>query len=297
MYSIQAGGNFAAKIKIMKLSEKIRTLRKNAGLSQEQLGEKINVSRQAITKWESGDGLPDIYNLVALSNLFSITLDELMAQEKAVADKRFLYESHVEYDIDRLCKFDMNLYTSADLTIRAYDGEKLQLYAGSREIKDLDRLFKVKVDDNGRSFDVDIRTSLAKTLCSKSLSLEVLLPQKYIKSIEVAAKTGHMTVRQITAQLIELDTNARELTIDDVHGTVDITGSQDMQITCNTLDGDISVNQTGSVSHLIIPAGVDIRTRCRGLNTRLITADSVTVTPDAPYLIELNGFSSELTIG
>ncbi len=296
MYSILAGGNFAAKTKIMKLSEKIRTLRKNAGLSQEQLGEKINVSRQAITKWESGDGLPDIYNLVALSNLFSITLDELMAQEKAVADKRFLYESHVEYDIDRLCKFDMNLYASADLTIRAYDGEKLQLYAGSREIKDLDKLFKVKVDDNGRSFDVDIRTSLAKTLCSKSLSLEVLLPQKYIKSIEVAAKTGHMTVRQITAQLIELDTNARELTIDDVHGTVDITGSQDMQITCNTLDGDISVNQTGSVSHLVIPAGIDIRTRCRGLNTRLITGDSVTVTSDAPYLIELNGFSSELTI-
>lgn len=297
MYSIQAGGNFAEKIKIMKLSEKIRTLRKNAGLSQEQLGEKINVSRQAITKWESGDGLPDIYNLVALSNLFSITLDELMAQEKAVTDKRFLYESHVEYDIDRLCKFDMNLYASEDLTIRAYDGEKLQLYAGSREIKDLDKLFKVKVDDSGRSFDVDIRTSLAKTLCSKSLSLEVLLPQKYIKSIEVAAKTSNMTVRQITAQLIELDTNAREMTIDDVHGTVDITGSQDMQITCNTLDGDISVNQTGSVSHLIIPAGTDIRTRCRGLNTRLITADSVTVTPDAPYLIELNGFSSELTIG
>ena len=297
MYSILAGGNFAAKTKIMKLSEKIRTLRKNAGLTQEQLGEKINVSRQAITKWESGDGLPDIYNLVALSNLFSITLDELMAQEKAVADKRFLYESHVEYDIDRLCKFDMNLYASADLTIRAYDGEKLQLYAGSREIKDLDKLFKVKADDNGRSFDVDIRTSLAKTLCSKSLSLEVLLPQKYIKSIEVAAKTGHMTVRQITAQLIELDTNARELTIDDVHGTVDITGSQDMQITCNTLDGDISVNQTGSVSHLIIPADADIRTRCRGLNTRLITADSVTVTPDAPYQIELNGFNSELTIG
>ena len=281
----------------MKLSEKIRTLRKNAGLSQEQLGEKINVSRQAITKWESGDGLPDIYNLVALSNLFSITLDELMAQEKAIAEKRFLYESHVEYDIDRLCKFDMNLYVSSDLTIRAYEGEKLQLYAGSRDIKDLDKLFKVKVDDSGRSFDVDIRTSLAKTLCGKSLSLEVLLPQKYIKSIEVAAKTGSMTVRQITSQLIELDTNARELTIDDVHGTVDITGSQDMQIICNTLDGDISVNQTGSVSHLVIPAGVDIRTRCRGLNTRLITGDSVTVNSDAPYLIELNGFSSELTVG
>jgi len=280
----------------MKLSEKIRTLRKNAGLSQEQLGEKINVSRQAITKWESGDGLPDIYNLVALSNLFSITLDELMAQEKAVAEKRFLYESHVEYDIDRLCKFDMNLFVSADLTIRAYDGEKLQLYAGSHEIKDLERLLKVKADASSRSFDLDIRTSLAKTLCGKALSLEVVLPQKYIKSVEVSAKTGKITVRQITAQLIELDTNARELIVDDVHGTVDITGSQDMQITYSTLDGDISVNQTGSISHLSIPAGAQIRTRCRGLNTRLITADSVTVNPDAPYQIELNGFNSELTI-
>ena len=280
----------------MKLSEKIRTLRKNAGLSQEQLGEKINVSRQAITKWESGDGIPDIYNLVALSNLFSITLDELMAQEKAVTERRFLYESHVEYDIDRLCKFDMNLFVSSELTIRAYDGEKLQLYAGSREIKDLDKLLKVKTDDSGRSFDVDIRTSLAKTICSKSLTLEVMLPQKYIKGVEVAAKTDKMTVRQITAQLIELDTNAGELTVDDVHGTVDVTGSQDMKIICKTLDGDISVNQTGSVSHLLLPAGTDIRTRCRGINTRLITDDTVTVSPDAPYQVELNGFSSELTI-
>ncbi|MBO7415116.1 MAG: helix-turn-helix transcriptional regulator [Bacteroidaceae bacterium] len=280
----------------MKLSEKIRTLRKNAGLSQEQLGEKINVSRQAITKWESGDGIPDIYNLVALSNLFSITLDELMAQEKAVTERRFLYESHVEYDIDRLCKFDMNLFVSSELTIRAYDGEKLQLYAGSREIKDLDKLLKVKTDDSGRSFDVDIRTSLAKTICSKSLTLEVLLPQKYIKGVEVTAKTDKMTVRQITAQLTELDTNAAELTLDDVHGTVDITGSQDMKIICTTLHGDISVNQTGSVSHLLIPAGTDIRTRCHGINTRLITDDTVTVSPDAPYQVELNGFSSELTI-
>lgn len=290
------GGNFAAKTRIMKLSEKIRTLRKNAGLSQEQLGEKINVSRQAITKWESGDGIPDIYNLVALSNLFSISLDELMAQEKAVAEKRFLYESHVEYDIDRLCKFDMNLFVSSVLTIRAYDGEKLQIYAGSRDIKDLDRLLKVKVDDNGRSFDVDIRTSLAKSLCSKSLSLEVALPQKYVKGVEVAAKTDKLMVRQLTAQLIELDTNATELSMDDVHGNVDITGSQDMQIHCYTLDGNLSVNQTGTVSHVVIPAGMDIRTRCRGLNTRLITADSVSVNPDAPFEIELNGFSSELTI-
>ena len=281
----------------MKLSEKIRTLRKNAGFSQEQLGEKINVSRQAITKWERGDGIPDIYNLVALSNLFSITLDELMAQEKSVAQKRFLYESHVEYDIDRQCRFDMKLFVSSDLTIRSYEGEKLQVYAGSRDIPELDRLLKIKIEDSGKSIDVDIKTSLVKSRCSKSLSLEIVLPQKYVRSIEVEAKTEKMMLRDITCQNIELDSNATELSIDDVHGTIEINASQDMLIRCNTLDGNISVNQTGTVSRMLIPSGLAIRSRCRGINTRMISDDSVAVSDDAAYEIEVNGFGAELSIG
>lgn len=63
------------------LSEKIYQLRRNSGLSQEQLAEKIGVSRQAVSKWESGVSTPEFEKLVALSECFHITLDELVKDE------------------------------------------------------------------------------------------------------------------------------------------------------------------------------------------------------------------------
>ena len=59
------------------LSETIYRLRRRAGLSQEQLAETIGVSRQAISKWESGVSTPELDKLLALSECFHVTLDEL----------------------------------------------------------------------------------------------------------------------------------------------------------------------------------------------------------------------------
>ena len=59
------------------LSETIYRLRRRAGLSQEQLAETIGVSRQAISKWESGTSTPELDKLLALSECFHVTLDEL----------------------------------------------------------------------------------------------------------------------------------------------------------------------------------------------------------------------------
>lgn len=66
----------------MTLGERIKEFRHMEGLSQEGLAEKLNVSRQAITKWESDNGVPDIDNLVSLSRLMGITLDELVLGEQ-----------------------------------------------------------------------------------------------------------------------------------------------------------------------------------------------------------------------
>ena len=63
------------------LSEKIYTLRRKNGLSQEQLAEKIGVSRQAVSKWEGGQSTPELDKLKALSECFQITLDELTGNE------------------------------------------------------------------------------------------------------------------------------------------------------------------------------------------------------------------------
>ncbi len=62
----------------MKLSEKIISLRKAQGLSQEELAQKIHVSRQAVSRWETDGALPDASNVLQLSRLFGVTADFLL---------------------------------------------------------------------------------------------------------------------------------------------------------------------------------------------------------------------------
>ena len=61
----------------MSLSEKILSLRTQLGLSQEELAEQLEVSRQSVSKWETGQSVPDLDKLIKLSDLFGVTLDEL----------------------------------------------------------------------------------------------------------------------------------------------------------------------------------------------------------------------------
>lgn len=62
----------------MKLSDKIIKLRKANGWSQEDLAEKMNISRQSISRWENGTALPDANNILHLSKLFNVTADYLL---------------------------------------------------------------------------------------------------------------------------------------------------------------------------------------------------------------------------
>lgn len=62
----------------MDFSEKLLTLRKSKDLTQEQLAEQLNVSRQSISKWESGQALPELDKIIALSDIFNVTTDYLL---------------------------------------------------------------------------------------------------------------------------------------------------------------------------------------------------------------------------
>lgn len=62
----------------MKFNEKLIELRKAKGLSQEELGNELGVSRQTISKWELGQSYPDFQKLVLLSDFFNISLDKLI---------------------------------------------------------------------------------------------------------------------------------------------------------------------------------------------------------------------------
>ncbi len=68
-------------------SEKLYELRKKSGLSQEQLAEKLDVSRQAVSKWESGSAMPESEKLIAISEYFSVTVDYLLKDGEAPQEK------------------------------------------------------------------------------------------------------------------------------------------------------------------------------------------------------------------
>ena len=62
----------------MKFEEKLVKLRKQRGMSQEEVADKLNVSRQAVSRWELGTTLPDAPNLLAMSELFGVSIDYLL---------------------------------------------------------------------------------------------------------------------------------------------------------------------------------------------------------------------------
>ena len=68
----------------MEFNQKLQELRKQKGLTQEELAEKLYVSRTAISKWESGRGYPNIESLKAISKFFSVTLDELLSSDEVL---------------------------------------------------------------------------------------------------------------------------------------------------------------------------------------------------------------------
>ena len=63
----------------VEIANKLVNLRKSSGLSQEALAEKIGVSRQAVSKWERAESSPDTDNLIALSKLYNVSLDEMLS--------------------------------------------------------------------------------------------------------------------------------------------------------------------------------------------------------------------------
>ena len=91
----------------MKFKDKLQILRKQKGMSQEKLAEKIGISRQAVAKWELGHSYPDIYRLVSLSDLFRISIDKLV---KDSTDENCSYDctkqlNYInEKQIDFLCR-------------------------------------------------------------------------------------------------------------------------------------------------------------------------------------------------
>jgi transcriptional regulator with XRE-family HTH domain len=101
----------------MTFSENLRVARKEKGLSQEQLAESLNISRQAISKWESDDGYPETEKLIQIASVLGVSLDYLLLDEQ-LTDK----------SNDDASKNVKGFPANGKITIRSYDGGKLSAY-------------------------------------------------------------------------------------------------------------------------------------------------------------------------
>ena len=71
----------------MEISEKLKEARQKTGMTQDQIAEKIMVSRVTVSNWENGKSLPDIVSLISLSDLYGISLDELVKGDSRMTEK------------------------------------------------------------------------------------------------------------------------------------------------------------------------------------------------------------------
>ena len=85
----------------MEFNEKLQELRKNKGLTQEELAEALYVSRTAISKWESGRGYPNIDSLKEISNYFSVSIDDLLSGDKLIS----IAQNENKSNIRNICSF------------------------------------------------------------------------------------------------------------------------------------------------------------------------------------------------
>ena len=288
----------------MTFAEKLKSIRKQAGMSQEQLAEKLGVSRQAVTKWETDAGIPDIENMMAVSALFDISIDELLSNEKGTKKPaEYLYESVTEYDIDEPKRYDMKFGGAKQLTLMGYAGEKIRVRLVSNTMPTLQNDFKVRIDDIKRRIDVDVnrRNGVTEAAAKEAVSIFAQIPTPYIGKIECAVNAETVEIRSLECDSIELDTKTPSVTLEDVTGTVEINCNLDMEVVCRSLNGEVAINQTSATSKIYIPEGTIFTAVTKGIGTSIsYEKDGKQAerfdTPGAENIIELNGIKSELVI-
>ena len=273
----------------MLFSEKLRLLRTKNNLTQEELAENLSVSRQAITKWESGDGIPDIDNLKELSKLFNVTIDELVKEDKTVRVKgKYFYKE--ELDIDHTKHYDIKISKIYELNIKPNIEEKVKIELLSDEEENLSELYKIKIDDIYNRMDIDIKGKSEY----EDIAVNLYLPQKYIDEIELNSKIKNLNIFDLDVLELEYDGELKYLNINNSKGKIvlNVTKS-DVEVTYDKLDGTLEVNTINSTARVTLPSNTKYKTVLKGIHNKFIDDNSI---EDSSNIIELNGANSKLII-
>lgn len=171
----------------MTFGEKIQKLRKEAGLSQEELSYQLEVSRQAISKWERDNGYPETEKIVRMSKLFNVSLDyllndedtqkpEITPEENGIYVSREMAEGFLFYQKRKMVKIGIavGLFVGS-LSLSFWDAEISMVLFMVLAIVAIILLFSVKLTDNPYrkiwterlSFDKTVKTELTSAYADK----------------------------------------------------------------------------------------------------------------------------------
>ena len=292
----------------MEIGTKIKELRTERGLSQERMAEQLCVSRQAVTKWETGAGTPDVENLIAISRLFGISTDELLlgAATQNASEDHLRFESKTSVDIESPIDLDMQLGCARTVRFACTDSEKVAVVLKSETITDLDRAFKVLLDPQGRKFDIDIKNAgvVADSIARSELDIVIEVPAAYAESAEIEMNADECTIENV-AMDIEIAGFLKRLSLNQVDGHLEVDTAGDLEIAASGVSGKLDINQIGATSLLRIPDSTVFSASTRGKLGRRTLRYTCNGEPaqapdgsaqEAPLSIELAGSRVELTI-
>lgn len=288
------------------LSETIKHLRKQNNLTQEQLAEKLNVSRQAITKWESGIGTPDIGNLEALAKAFSVSYDVLLSDGEAGAAENV---SRTEFDVFGKDDFELSFGNANVLDVSLSDCEKIVVEIRTDLQDKAYDLAKVKLE-NGRKINiavveikldkqyisVETNKTLSKQDAKKHLWIKVLLPKEFSNRIELNGDVHTLLIHDIPVKKhLEFDGKAENVRVSGACGHFELTPRCDLELHYDGSMEQLDINQLRCISNLYLKAGAPVHVYNKGRSCDLVF-DGYESVPDAEHKVELNGFKTELTV-
>ena len=178
----------------MTFGEKIQKLRKENGLSQEELACQLGVSRQAVSKWECDNGYPETEKIVRMGKLFHVSMDYLLNEEDlqrqeinhdegGIHVSREMAEGFLEYQKRRLRKIGIavGLFVGS-LSLSFWDAEISMILFMALIILGIVLLFSVKMADNPYrrlwterlSFDKNVKSELSSAYAGKKKSAQML---------------------------------------------------------------------------------------------------------------------------
>lgn len=281
------------------LSDNIRNLRKANGWTQEELADKLNVSRQAITKWESGAGTPDIDNLNALAKLFGITLDELMADGVKIKKDT---TSRTEFDAEKGDDFEINVGNAKTCDIGLIDGDKIIIEVFSDLETTVFPPAKVALKNGRRDNITDIKIKLVKgenalteREAKEHLSVKILLPAS-CGGAEIAGSVKKLYVHDFAVEKhIEFDGKADQAEIKNMKGHLELTSDTDTEVFYDGSMEKLDINQWKCLSVLYLAKGTKVNVYNKGRACKL-QFDGFENDDTAENKVEFNGYRSELTV-